>query len=169
MCFAQIPGQNIGKEVKSMKRIEGLLSIGTLACFLLASGPAFAATVLESDSQPQLKTYNGIPYVSGGIGVEERDQLQAATNADNLQLSFALQSGNYLGGANVVIKDSSGNKVLEAVSDGPLFFTKLPPGKYTIDATAMGKTVEQVTQVPAKGQKHVYFAWNEPEEGSTAF
>jgi hypothetical protein len=54
--------------------------------------------------------------------------------------------------------------VLEAISDGPLFFTTLRPGKYTIDVTAMGKTLEQATQVPAQGQKHVYFAWTESQE-----
>ena len=81
------------------------------------------------------------------------------TNCYNLQLSFALQSGDYLGGANVEIRDSRGKTVFEGVADGPLFFAKLPSGKYTIEATAAGKTIAPVAQTPAKGQTHVYFAW----------
>jgi phosphosulfolactate phosphohydrolase-like enzyme len=106
-----------------------------------------------------VRTYNGIPYVSGGFGLEERADLRAIGKTDNLELSFALQNKDYLGGADVLIKDSNGKEVLDAVSDGPLFFTKLPAGKYTIEATAEGRTEKQVAQVPAKGQTRIYFAW----------
>ena len=91
--------------------------------------------------------------------MDERDQLRTMTNGYNLQLSFALQSGDYLGGANVEIRDSRGKTVFEGVADGPLFFAKLPSGKYTIEATAEGKIIAPVAQAPAQGQTHVYFAW----------
>ena len=150
-----------------MKRIM----IATVGLFLFASGPASVVFSNEvADSELQAKTDNGIPYVSGGFGVEERESLRAMAKGDNLELSFALQNGSYLGGANVLIKDDQGKKILETVSDGPLFFTRLRPGKYTIDATAMGKTLEQVAQVPSKGQMHVSFAWKESQEqASTTF
>jgi len=135
------------------------ITVGAFGLFLFAA-PVFAGASTENaDSWIQVKKYNDVPYVSGGFGDEERDQLRAITNGYNLQLSFALQSRNYLGGANVEIRDSRGKTVLEGVSDGPLFFAKLPPGKYTIEATAGGKIVEQVAQAPAKGQTHVHFAW----------
>jgi hypothetical protein len=144
------------------------LKSGTFGLLLLAATPVIAGASV--DSQPEVKDYKGIPYVSGGFGINERQQLQTMANGDNLMLSFALQNRSYLGGANVVIKDSKGNIVLETVADGPLFYAKLPPGKYTIDATATGKTLEQVTDVPARGQKHIYFAWNETEkQASSAF
>ena len=135
------------------------ITIGAFGLFLFAAPVLAGASTENADSWLQVKEYNDVPYVSGGFGDEERDQLRAITNGYNLQLSFALQSGNYLGGANVEIRDSRGKTVLEGVSDGPLFFAKLPPGKYTIEATAEGKIVEQVAQAPAKGQTHVHFAW----------
>ena len=134
--------------------------IGTVTCFLLAAGPVFAGSSTElSDSQLQIKAYEGIPYISGGFGVEERNNLRAMSKDDNLELSFALQNKNYLGGAEILIKDANGKDILETVSDGPLFFAKLPQGTYTIEATAMGQTEEQIAHVPSKGQAQLHFAW----------
>ena len=120
-----------------------------------------------ADLQPQVKSASGIPYVSGGFGVEERENLRAMSKDDNLELSFALQNKHYLGGANVLIKDSRGRDVLEAVSDGPLFFAQLPEGTYTVEATTSGKTLKQIVHVPDKGQARVYFAWTSVEEPAT--
>lgn len=142
--------------------------IGTVGLFFAATGSAFAGSSMElADSQLHLKTANGIPYVSGGFGVDEREHLRAMSKDDNLELSFALQNKEYLGGANVIIKDSKGRDVLRAVSDGPLFFAQLPEGTYTVEATASGKTLKQVVHVPAKGQARVYFAWRSVEEPAT--
>jgi hypothetical protein len=135
------------------------MMIGTVGLLFFAASPVFAGSFTDSGLQPEVRTYNGIPYVSGGFGLEERADLRAIGKTDNLELSFALQNKDYLGGADVLIKDSNGKEVLDAVSDGPLFFTKLPAGKYTIEATAEGRTEKQVAQVPAKGQTRIYFAW----------
>jgi hypothetical protein len=107
-----------------------------------------------------VKTPNGLSYLSGGFGEDERERLRSITVGDNLELSFALQSNEYVGGANVLIKDAKGNNVLEAVSGGPLFLVDLPAGSYTVEATAMGKTLKQAVHVPSKGHARVYFAWN---------
>jgi hypothetical protein len=133
--------------------------VGTVGLFLLGANPAFANSLANSVSQPEVKTYNGIPYVSGGFGLEERAKLRTMGKTDNLELSFALKNKDYLSAADVLIKDAQGKEILKAVSDGPLFFTKLPAGKYTIEATAQGRTEEQVVQVPAKGRTQAYFAW----------
>ena len=114
-----------------------------------------------------MQTSNGISYVSGGFGLSERTELRGIGKTDNLELSFALQNKEYLGGANVLIKDAKGNNVLEAVSGGPLFLVDLPAGSYTVEATAMGKTLKQAVHVPSKGHAQVYFAWNEGGEATT--
>lgn len=143
--------------------------IGTVGLFFAAAGPVFAGSSMElADSQLQVKTANGIPYVSGGFGVDERENLRAMSKDDNLELSFALQNKEYLGGANVLIKDSRGRDVLRAVSDGPLFFAELAEGTYTVEATTSGKTLKQAVHVPAKGQARVYFAWRSEEPASQA-
>jgi hypothetical protein len=108
-----------------------------------------------------VQTSNGIPYVSGGFGLAERAELRAIGKSDNLELSFALQNKDYIGGAEVRIKDKNGTELLEAVADGPLFFAKLPEGVYIVEATAMGETLEQTVHVPSKGQAQLYFAWKD--------
>ncbi len=110
------------------------------------------------------KSMNGISYVSGGFGIEERQRVRRIARKENLELSFALRNNEYVEGAEVVIKDAGGKTVLKTVSDGPLFSAGLPAGTYTIEATALGKRLTQHVQVPAKGQAHAYFAWNAANE-----
>ena len=145
------------------------IMIGTIGLFLFAVGPVFPSSRTEfPDSQPQVRQYGRIPYVSGGFGIEERENLRAMSQDDNLELSFALQNKNYLGGAEVLIKDRNGKEVIQTLSDGPLFFARLPDGIYTVEATAMGQTLEQVAHVSSKGQAQLHFAWKESKENTPA-
>jgi hypothetical protein len=150
------------QEEKSMKKIL----IGTMGLCLFASGVAFAGPSTV-DSQLQVKTANGISHASGGFGLDERDNLRSMRKDDNLELSFALQNKDYLGGAKVLVKDTNGKEIIETVSDGPLFFAKLPAGTYTVEATTMGQTLKQMAHVPSKGQTQLYFAWKEKESNPT--
>jgi hypothetical protein len=139
------------------------ITIAIAILFLFAVGPSFPGFSMEpSASPPQVNFYHEIPYVSGGIGVEEREAVEAIGKEHNLKLSFALQNGNYLGDVNVVVKDNKGNSVLEAVSDGPLFFAKLPAGSYTIEATTREETLKRTAHISARGQTQVHFAWAGP-------
>ena len=115
-----------------------------------------AETVL---SGPESQTYKGIPYLSGGIGVDERETLRQQAKDYNLMLGFAEKAGNYLSDVEVVIKNAKGDTVLEAVSQGPWFFTKLPAGTYTVIATMTGKTQRHVVKVAATGHAQLYFYW----------
>ena len=133
--------------------------VGSIGLFLLGTSPVLANSLTDFSSQPVVQTDNGIPYVSGGIGLGERAELRALAKADNLKLSFALQNKEYLGGAEVTIKDKTGREVLVAASEGPLFFAKLPEGTYTVEATAMGETLDRTVQVPPHGQARLYFTW----------
>src|SRR5262245_35812167 len=110
-----------------------------------------------TESLLQVKSSGNIPYVSGGIGLDERSRLTAMSHDDNLRLRFAMQDGRYLSGADVDVKDNKGEEMLAAKSDGPLFFAKLPAGNYTVEATSMGQTLTRTVNVPARGQTSVYF------------
>jgi len=106
--------------------VVGVLALFTVSCLVLAQ----EISVLEE------KTSDGIAYVSGGIGIEERGALSALakTKEYNLKLEFIMISGQYTSGATVMIQDASGKTVLQAESDGPWFYAKLPPGDYTFTA-----------------------------------
>lgn len=118
---------------------------------------AFAAEL--SLPPPEAKTYDGIPYLSGGIGLEEIETLRRMGHAYDLKLVFAEKAGNYLSDVEVVIKDAKGKTVLEATSQGPWFFAQLPAGKYTIAAIMKGSARQQVVQVTPPRQTAQYFYW----------
>jgi hypothetical protein len=135
-----------------------MFAIGIIGSSLLAAGTARAG-MESSDEYLHVQRFENVPYVSGGVGIEERDRLRSLAADDNLALSFSLENGHYLGGAEVSIKDDKGKELLEAVSDGPLFFTKLPAGHYVVEATAMEKTITRAVHIASGGQAHVFFAW----------
>ena len=97
-----------------------MFAIGIIGSSLLAAGAARAAGMESSDEYLHAQRFENIPYVSGGVGVEERDRLKSMATDDNLALSFALENGHYLGGAEVSIKDDKGKELLVANSEGPL-------------------------------------------------
>lgn len=107
-----------------------------------------------------LQTNNGIAYISGGIGVHEREALIPLTADSNLQLVFTARDGNYLNKVQVRIMNMQGQTVLKTVSEGPLFFAMLPAGQYTIKATVQGQVQGACVRVPKSGQTKVNLVWD---------
>jgi hypothetical protein len=107
----------------------------------------------------QPKHYGSVPYLSGGVGLDEREVLNQTGRDYNLKLSFALTSRNYLGDVAVEIRDSAGRVALEAISEGPWFFAKLPPGRYTVVVKCNENTQQKAVQVSGMGQSVLNFFW----------
>ncbi len=94
------------------------------------------AAVANEDLLPEARSAGSVAYRSGGIGAEERAALRAHARDYNLRLTFAAEGrGAYLGGAKVRIEDSDGHVVLDAGSEGPWFFARLPKGRYRVVAS----------------------------------
>lgn len=102
-----------------------------------------------------------VPHVSGGIGSAEREELRTQEGAYNLKVVTAMKSGDYLAGVVIVIDSAAGERMLETTMAGPILLAKLPPGSYTIKATAGGQTLTQTVAVEAQGLKHVDFRWGD--------
>jgi hypothetical protein len=107
-----------------------------------AKAPAQAQEVKQSQGPGIVKSQAGVPFMSGGFGVEERNQMRQAAKSYNLGLSFAGKSRGYLTDVSVVINDDKGQQVLSAANTGPWFYVQLPPGKYIVKATYNGKVRE---------------------------
>lgn len=124
------------------------------------SGPLLAGA--DDSSAPTLQpvTEGGITYVSGGIGLEEIQALNEGTGDYNLKLVFAEKgSGAYIADVKLSIMNMKGQKILEAVSDGPWFFVKLAPGRYKISAEAEGQSQVQQARVGGGRQTQLHFYW----------
>ena len=103
------------------------------------------------------ETQNGIRFLSGGIGMEERNAMRLEEKQYNLKLIFSLKGGAYLADVKVAI-DSGKKPLVEADSDGPLFYAKLAPGKYRITASYQGKTQTRAVTI-GKHATNLYFRW----------
>jgi hypothetical protein len=101
-------------------------------------------------------SYKGIPWISGGVGENERNYLLEHHAADhNLKLEFAVTGGAYLGDIDVTITKPDGEIVMQAPSEGPWFMTKLPAGTYQVQASGFDQTFERTVSVPASGLETV--------------
>ncbi len=139
------------------KNYKTIIGLAGLLCVLGSRGNV-DALIPEG---PQVQTYAGIPYLSGGIGLDEREALRSLAKEYNLRLSFVLNKGNYLSDIEVLIADDRGTTVLAAVSQGPWFFTKLPAGTYHIRAKTFAQSLAQVVYVSQQGQSRLSFLWQD--------
>jgi len=81
-----------------------ILTIGLAA---LLTGLGGLSTAQEYLARPEVRTEQGIRYVSGGIGEGERNLLRQEAGKYKLKLVFATQQGNYLSDIPVLIKDNA--------------------------------------------------------------
>ena len=113
-------------------------------------------------------TEGDVTYVSGGFGLDERQELDAVAKDYDLKLVFAGKgSGEYLADVKVSIANTKGEKILEAVSEGPWFLAKLPAGRYKVSAESAGHTLTQQARVGGKRLTQLHFYWplaKEPEQ-----
>jgi hypothetical protein len=119
---------------------------------MLVTCMSFAQGIVESNA-------GGTPYVTGGVGEDERAQVEAAAKGYNMKLVFAEADGAFVADVQVTIKSDDGQTVLSAVSKGPLFFAKLPAGTYTVEATYRGETKEGSASIDKTGQRVLDFRW----------
>jgi hypothetical protein len=142
--------------MKSSLKKVGIVVIAIV--FAVVCSAAYAEEKYELSIKE--KTYQGIPFISGGVGLEEQEALAAKYKEYNLKLMFATKGGEYVADVKVEISDSRGEKVLVAAADGPWVFTNLPAGKYIVTATYMGKEKRNKVNI-AKGQKQItlVFYW----------
>lgn len=106
-----------------------------------------------------------VPYVTGGIGLGEREALmkEAKQAGYNLKVVTAATGGAYLANVLVRIADRQGTQVLEGAMDGPWLYVKLPSGQYTVTASDGEQTHKRTVQLSDKGMREVIFRWNRPD------
>lgn len=127
-----------------------------LACTVPALWLAMSAPLGAADTAALLAPG---AYVTGGIGEEERTQMQAVRAQYNLQLIFALaKSGQYVSQVDVSIK-KSGSEFEWGPYDntGPWFFVQLEPGTYRVSATYDGVTQTQTVRVRRSVSERVFY------------
>ncbi len=112
----------------------------------------FPTAVHASGLQPVKQ--DGISYVSGGVGIEERAEMKEMHRDFNLFMTFARKSGAYL--SDVKVSVSGEGRKFETVTEGPFLFASLPAGKYKIRAESDGSSQ---TRTVTLGRASEVFYW----------
>lgn len=107
------------------------------------------------------RTATGIPYLTGGLDLEERARLEASQGQFNLRLNFSLQNaGDRPFRIQVRIQDPARRTTLmETEAKGPLFMAQLPPGRYLVTLTYSGQEVQREMSIPGYGAASASFEW----------
>jgi len=134
-----------------MKRLRLVLILSNiLFCF-----PAFAE---QSLIKPQ--RHGEVSFVCCGVGGHEQNAMQAMRADFNLHLLFSIKgTGEYVSDVTVRIADSSGNALLESVSDGPMLFAKLKPGRYIVTVDRDGQAIRKTVKVGGPQRTSLSFTW----------
>jgi hypothetical protein len=132
------------KERRSrMKKIFVLFVVSAL--FMIWGN--YSADVSAEGLQLKEMAGGNIRYVAGGIGENERTAMKKKARDFHLKLVFAKVNGNYLSQIPFQIFSSNGEKILDAVADGPWVLVDLPPGTYAVSAHHDGKKRSHTVQL----------------------
>ncbi len=128
---------------------------GLVACACLAGACAVQAQP-AGGGVPPMKGDGAARYVCGGIGLDESTAMRAAMKKHPLSLLLARADGAYLANVDVKIKNAKGGQALALQADGPVCLIDLPPGRYTVEASARDTTKRQDVSV-GRGARTVDF------------
>lgn len=136
-----------------------LVAATVLVLCLSPLNPAIGGDV-DINSLPEVKTQNGVNYLSGGVGQDEAQAVESAAKDYSLMLTFAIQkTGKYLADVNVKIEDKIGKTVLDTIADGPMLLVQLPPGQYEINAASDDRQVTKTVQISANSTTKETLYW----------
>lgn len=115
-----------------------------LLTFVLLSGAA-GAFAEEEVEPPKIHRQGGSTYVSGGATEEDRKALFKLAPKFPIQLIFQVDGEvKDVSGVRVQVRDTTGDLLVDAVSDGPYFYCNPPSGgRFTIDAEYNGQKQSQ--------------------------
>jgi hypothetical protein len=136
-----------------MRKTPVLLLLAALAV------PVHGSAAAQQPNPGAPGTSSNVQVLSGGIGLGERQALAERARAFNLRLVFALSTGNYVSDVSIDIRDARGRTVVQHVSDGPIAYATLPPGRYSVTAR-FGKSAQtKSVSIGSRGQKAIHFRW----------
>jgi len=88
---------------------------------------------------PVVEQSAGVEYINGGAGTEARDAIAAVQSRFPLRIVLSGKGGEYLVADSLSVRDGT-REVLTVRNAGPLVMMNLPPGRYTVEASYLGKT-----------------------------
>ncbi len=142
----------LNKRAKLMKRmvfvVTLLLGVGVL--------PPSATAEVEILKQ------RGVRYVTGGMTQEEKDDMDKLARRFPVHIVLLDKSQDEpIQGVDVTVRDVGGNVILQAKSEGPLFFVDVIGGRYTVEAEYEGEKLSETKDLTGRRYLRLRFMFNE--------
>lgn len=128
------------------------------------AGEPAPAPVDTTADLPPVKTQDGIPYLTGGIGKPESQAIKAQFPKHSMALTFARhQNGNndFLSDIPVTVRRADGTSVLQVTTEGPYLLVDLPPATYEVIANYQGKEQRATLKVAPGQRAERSFVWSQ--------
>lgn len=125
----------------------------------IALALAFAAATASADMLVDAKRSGTTTFLSGGLTSDGAQAMRAAAPQYNLRVVFIAHTGQYLADVPVSIKSERGEAVLDGVSEGPMLWVKVPPGRYVVTAQYSGQPQVHRIEVGNQMPTPVFFRW----------
>ena len=113
-----------------------------------------------SPTEPRLYS-SDISYISGGSSSAEYDRMEAARRQYNLRLLFSIDNADYVpNSVRVRIQDmASKTTLVDTDAKGPIFYARVPQGRYLVTLDYDGQQYFQEMGVPENGSATESFNW----------
>jgi hypothetical protein len=112
---------------------------------------------------PPIHMANGIEYMSGGISSDEAALMQTVAPRWPATFEFAIKDGtrsDFAADVAVTVRDAAGRAVLSQVNaEGPFMVARLDPGRYEVEATLAGRTLNKTVEIHAGSPTRTLFLW----------
>jgi hypothetical protein len=144
----------------------GLVAIGLFASAISFSSftPQDAFAQSDQPAPPGIliaTTDEGVRYLVGGVGSDERKMMEQLDADYNVKFIFANAFGDYISDVAVRIDDLQGKTVARVVTNGPWLYVKLASGGYRVRATHAAKTMEiERLEVPKAEGIRLTLGWS---------
>ena len=135
------------------------LLVSIMFLLLVVAGTGFAPIAA---AEIEIHRQQSARYVSGGVTPEEVKEMQKLAPRFPVQLYFRAEgSEDPISGVNITVRDIQGDIVLQAQSDGPMFFIDVVGGRYTIDAEYDGETLSETKDQTGRRYLRIKYRFNE--------
>ncbi|MDA8139652.1 MAG: hypothetical protein M0036_13460 [Desulfobacteraceae bacterium] len=140
-----------------MKKAITSILMSSLILAMLATA-AMADNYVPPFAGQQKNLNSGVDYLSGGVGLNERSQMESMTQPYNLKLIFDVKNGSYLADVGIKIADHHGKVLVDTVSQGPWFYAKLPAGTYKLTGYFDHRSITRTITV-GNGMHDLLMTW----------
>nr|WP_315594655.1 hypothetical protein [uncultured Cupriavidus sp.] len=130
---------------------QNLLNALLMLSLAAISAASHAQPAVKRDDTTPAAQSETIPYVSGGVGVDDVARMRELAPLFNVRLRFQDKAtGASLSDVKVIILNENKVRLLRVITEGPLLYFKVRPGRYYLAAVYADEVHESTLVIAQK-------------------